>query len=94
MTDYQFERACDINYTMEHYEAALDMLKDPAHYSLMIVVEPEAAYSQGKIIDRPRKIVDNAAADFIRPMIEEAEERLIRDIEEKIKKLKKEIKEL
>ena len=94
MTEYQFERACDISYALERYEEAMDLLQDKAHCSLMVVYEPENGYSNGQNIKRERKIVDNSATDFVREMIEEHQERLIKEIKERIEKLNKEVAEL
>ena len=94
MTEFQFERACDINYALEHYEDALTLLKDKAHYSLMVVLESENKYTQGQNIATPRKIVDNSTTDFIREIIEEHEVKLIEEIQARIDKLHKEIEEL
>ena len=60
----------------------------------MVVYEPEDGYSNGQYIKRERKIVDNSATDFVREMIEEHQERLIKEIKERIEKLNKEVAEL
>ena len=93
MTEYQFERACDINYALERYEEALDVLKDSAHYSLKVVRENSNSDMSGRIVPQIM-IIDNSATDFIREMIEEHTEKLVEEIQARINKLKKEIEEL
>ena len=87
-----FERACDIEYAIDHYESALEILRKPYH-SLKVVFKKQQVDDHGKTYD-VEKVIDNAATDFIREMIEEHTDKLMEEIQAKIDKLEKEIDEL
>ena len=87
-----YERVCDISYAIDHYQQTLDILEDQK-YSLKVVYKGQHNDMQGHITEIT-KVIEDERTDFIRDLLEEHQEILIKEVKARIEKLEKEIEEL